>query len=127
MKLLGIDYGSKRIGIATSDSSGVMAFPKMVINNDRNLISNIKKICFDEKIEKIVIGDSKDSNMKDNEIMQSVRRFSKVIERETKLPIEYQLEFMTSQQAVLLQGENDMIDASAAAIILQSFIDKSKN
>ncbi|MFA6463960.1 MAG: Holliday junction resolvase RuvX [Candidatus Paceibacterota bacterium] len=125
MKLLGIDYGSKRIGIATSDSSGVMAFPKMVLNNDRSLISNIKKICSDEKIEKIVIGDSKDSNMKDNQIMQSIRRFADVISNETKLPIEFQLEFMTSQQAILIQGENDMIDASAATIILQSFIDKS--
>ena len=127
MKLLGIDYGSKRVGIATSDSSGVMAFPKMVLNNDKNLISNIKKICIDEKIEKIVIGDSKDSNMKDNEIMKSIRRFEDVLLREIKLPIEFQLEFMTSQQAILIQGENDMIDASAATIILQSFIDKIKN
>ena len=127
MKLLGIDYGSKRVGIATSDSSGVMAFPKMVLNNDKNLISNIKKICIDEKIEKIVIGDSKDSNMKDNEIMKSIRRFEDVLLREIKMPIEFQLEFMTSQQAILIQGENDMIDASAATIILQSFIDKIKN
>ncbi|MEI6479041.1 MAG: Holliday junction resolvase RuvX [bacterium] len=126
MKLMGIDYGSKRVGIAITDQSGVMAFPRSVLPNDKNLVSVIKKICLDEKIEKIIIGDSKDSNMKDNAIMQSVRRFAKVISDETNLPIEFELEFMTSQQAILIQGENDMIDASAATIILQSYLDKKK-
>jgi putative Holliday junction resolvase len=126
MKYLGIDFGLKRVGIALSDDGGTMAFPKYVLNNDKNLMINIKKICDDEKVEKIIIGDSKDSNMKDNPVMKEIRRFTDVISREIKLPAEFQLEFMTSQQAVHLQGENDMIDASAAAIILQSFLDKSK-
>lgn len=126
MKYLGIDFGLKRIGIATSDDSGVMAFPKSVLKNDQDLVSTIKNLCIDERIEVVVIGDSKDSNMKDNEIMKSVRRFADVIYKETNLPIEFQLEYMTSQQAVHMQGENDMIDASAAAIILQSYLDKKK-
>ena len=126
MKLMGIDYGSKRVGIAITDQSGVMAFPRSVLPNDKNLVSVVKKICLDEKIEKIIIGDSKDSNMKDNTIMQSVRRFANVISNGTNLPIEFELEFMTSQQAILIQGENDMIDASAATIILQSYLDKKK-
>lgn len=124
MKYLGIDFGLKRIGIALSDDGGTMAFPKSVLNNDKNLIINVKKICFEEKIEKIILGDSKDSNMKDNPVMKDIRRFADVISKETNLPIEFQLEFMTSQQAIQIQGENDMIDASAAAIILQSFLDK---
>ncbi len=126
MKYLGIDFGLKRVGIALSDDGGTMAFPKYVLNNDKNLMINIKKICDDEKVEKIIIGDSKDSNMKDNPVMKEIRRFTDVIFKEIKLPTEFQLEFMTSQQAVHLQGENDMIDASAAAIILQSFLDRLK-
>ena len=126
MKYLGIDFGSKRVGIAVSDENGKMAFPKSVISNDKRLIENIKHFCDKEKIEKIIIGDSKDSNMKDNPVMKDIRRFAEMVSREISLPIEFQLEFMTSQQAVLIQGENDMIDASAAAIILQSFLDKSK-
>ena len=126
MKYLGIDYGSKRVGIAISDDGGTMAFPKFVLSNDKNLIINIKKFCVDEKVEKIIVGDSKDSNMKDNPVMKDIRKFAEVVSKEINLPIEFQLEFMTSQQAVHLQGENDMIDASAATIILQSYLDKTK-
>ena len=126
MKYLGIDFGLKRVGITLSDDGGTMAFPKCVLNNDKNLMIKIKKICDEEKVEKIIIGDSKDSNMKDNPVMKEIRRFTDAILKEIKLPIDFQLEFMTSQQAILIQGENDMIDASAAAIILQSYLDKKK-
>ena len=45
MKFLGIDYGTKRVGTALSDSDGSMAFPHAVIPNDKKLILVIKEIC----------------------------------------------------------------------------------
>ena len=136
MKYLGIDYGSKRVGIALSDEGGRMAFPKMVIKNEgaQALISEIQKYCLAEKVGEIVIGDSRDYKGKPNEIMKHIEPFSVALEEASGLPVHFQLEFMTSLQASRpvgkptkedqqLKGNKDMLDASAAAIILQTFLD----
>jgi putative Holliday junction resolvase len=124
MKYLGIDFGSKRVGIAVSDETSKLAFPHSVIPNDENLVGEIEKIIKDEKISEVVIGESKDFKNMPNKIMIEIEKFKKVLEGKTKLPVSFELEFMTSGQAEQIQGKNDMNDASAAAIILQSFLDK---
>lgn len=68
MKLLGIDYGKKRIGIALSDDGGVMAFPNTVIDNN-GALEKITEIVTLNEVSKIIIGESKDYEMKDNPIM----------------------------------------------------------
>ena len=45
MKYLGIDYGEKRVGIAVSDAEGKVAFPKVVLENSKELIEKIKELC----------------------------------------------------------------------------------
>lgn len=127
MKLLGIDYGTKRVGIATGDSDGGMAFPHAVFPNDKKLISAIKELCGKERVSEIVLGESLDYKMKPNVIMEKITPFKKELENATGLPIHFEREFMTSVAAEHLQGKGDMIDASAAAIILQSYLDKTKN
>jgi putative Holliday junction resolvase len=126
MKLLGIDYGTKRVGIATADTDAGMAFPKLVVKNDAELIKTIKDFCEKERVEKIVLGESKDLEGNDNLISEAIKEFKIVLENETNLTVIYEPEFYTSIQAARLQGENDMIDASAATIILQSYMDKFK-
>jgi putative holliday junction resolvase len=125
MKYLGIDFGSKRVGIAVSDETGKLAFPHSVISNDENLLGEIEKIIKNESIGEIVIGESKDFKNIPNKIMADIEKFKKVLEEKIKLPISFEPEFMTSSQAEQIQGKNDMNDASAAAIILQSFLDKT--
>ncbi len=127
MKLLGIDYGSKRVGVATADTESNMAFPKSVILNDDNLIKNIKEISDKEKIEKIVLGESKNLDGKDNNISEDIRKFKSVLEAELDREVIFQPEFYTTYQASRIQGDSEMIDASAATIILQSYLDKFKN
>ena len=124
MKYLGIDFGSKRIGIAVSDDEGKMAFPYSVVSNDRNLLEEIEKIIKEEKIETIVIGESKDFKGEPNKIMAGINKFRRELEDKTKIKVFLEPEFMTSSQAEHIQGKNEMHDASAAAIILQSFLDK---
>ncbi len=124
MKYLGIDFGSKRVGIAMSDDDGKMAFPKTVLANDKNLIESIKKICIEEKIGAIVLGESKDFDMKDNMIMEEIRKFKTEIESETFLEVIFEPEFLTSAEAERLQGKTKLLDASAAALILKSYLDK---
>ncbi len=136
-RLLGIDYGSKRIGVALSDESGVFALPHSVIQNSGNSVSDILKICTENHVSTIVVGESKDFEQKDNPIMSEIREFAHDV-RNKGVVVIFQPEFMTSQQAERMhtrreesprlnrEEKNDMLDASAAAIILQSYIDTKK-
>jgi len=127
MRYLGIDYGAKRIGIATGDSDGGMAFPHAVLPNDKKLISTIKELCDKEHIAEIILGESLDYKMKPNVIMEKITPFKKELEDAIELPVHFEREFMTSAAAEHLQGKGEMIDASAAALILQSYLDKKRN
>lgn len=127
MKLLGIDYGTKRVGIATSDEMGTMAFPRSVLPNDRDLLAALKDICSTESISAIVVGESRDYHMQPNPVMKEANAFSERLGRETGLPVYFEQEFMTTLAAERIQGKGDMIDASAAALILQTYLDRKKN
>ncbi len=141
MRYLGIDFGSKRVGLALSDESGTLAFPYSVIPNNKELLSEIECIVKEQKVKLIVLGESKDFSGKDNPIAKQAEEFKKALEKLTRKKVEYELEFMTSVQAGRKQGrrqdgsrgtgaraesrrENEMLDASAAAIILQSYLDR---
>lgn len=123
MKYLGIDYGGKRVGLAVSDEDGRVAFPYSVISNGKNILDEIGEIIRKEKIGKIVIGESKNFAGEPNKIMAKINEFKKELEEKFKTEVIFEPEFMTSQQAERIQGKNEMQDASAAAIILQSFLD----
>lgn len=123
---LGIDYGTKRVGIAVSDKAGQFAFPKKVIANKADiadLVSQCAAIAAEENVATIVIGESKNYDMKDNVIMEKARVFGDELAKKTGLPIHFHPEFLSSAQAAYFQGEGELLDASAAAIILQSYLD----
>lgn len=143
MKYIGIDYGTKRVGIALSDDNGKIAFPKCVLANDNNIIENLKALILENGVEKIVLGESKNYKMEDNEIMTEISDLKKVLETELEIDVDFQAEFLSSIEAEKMRGnlgqksERDgkgtsgagkegMLDASAAAIILQSYLDKKK-
>jgi len=123
MKYLGIDYGAKNVGVAISDEALHFAFPLVVLQNTETLLPEIDKICKVNNIGGIVIGDSKNYSGKDNDIMAEIRPFVKSLKSITNMPIYFHPEFMSSVEAERLQGKNDMHDASAAAIILKSYLD----
>ncbi len=127
MRYLGIDYGTKRVGIAMSDENGDMAFPKEVLKNDARLIENLRKIVTENEIKKVVIGESKDFKMKDNAIMTEILDLQAVIEKTFEIDALLHPEFMSSQQAEFFQGKTATTDASAATIILQSYLDTLKH
>lgn len=125
MKVIGIDYGEKRIGLAISDDSCKIAFPLSVLENNEKLLGRIKKIIGKENVNKIVMGESKNFSGDLNEIMKKIEAFAKDLESETGLTVVLEPEFLTSYQAQRYTGKNSMNDASAAAIILQSYLDRS--
>ena len=127
MKYLGIDYGEKRVGIAISDAEGKVAFPKVVIQNNPELIKEISGLCKEFEINAVVIGESKDYKGEDNKINPQIISFKRDLSAIIKLPVFLEPEFMSSMQVEKTFGKTEMLDASAAAIILQTFMDKEKN
>ncbi|MBI2476368.1 MAG: Holliday junction resolvase RuvX [Candidatus Taylorbacteria bacterium] len=126
MRYLGIDYGTKRVGVAVSDEEGRFALPLLVLPNDKKVLADIKKIVNNKKIGAVVLGESKNFKGQDNVIMEAVRRFKSALESAVGLPVFFEPEFMTSAEAKRLQGKTAMHDASAAALILKSFLEKKK-
>ena len=126
MTYIGIDFGSKRVGVAVSDPDEKIAFPVTVLRNNGTLMEEIIKITQEKNAKKFVLGDSKDYKGEDNEIMKAAAEFKDQIEGRG-FRVELEPEFMISVQASRIQGENDMLDASAAAVLLQSFLDKRNN
>ncbi len=142
MRYLGIDYGSKRVGIALSDESGMMAFPSIIVPNNMQLVAVISALCSAEGISAIVIGESHDLSGAKNKIMGSIEEFKRNLEAELNLPIYFQAEFMTTIHARGLPAQagrsgkesnnarkvakevGGPADASAAALILQRYLDK---
>ena len=140
MRYLGIDFGARRVGLALSDESGTLAFPHSVLINNKQLLSNVKGIVQEQKVEIIVLGESKDFKWEGNPIAAKADRFKKALEAVTRKQVAYEPEFLTSVQAgqklsrrpdgirgsrlrARRRKTNTMLDASAAAIILQSFLD----
>jgi putative Holliday junction resolvase len=126
MKYLGIDFGERRIGLAVSDEEGRLAFPRLVLNNDKFLWTKIVDLCEQEKIQVIILGESKNFQGQDNAIMPQIRILGERLRTELEKEVIYEPEFMTSQQASQITGENKMLDASAAALILQSYLNRRK-
>jgi len=122
MKFVGIDYGTKRVGVAVSDEAGRLAFPKMVLPNDKSLLSDLVAFIKKEQVGEVVLGESKNLSGEDNTIMNSLRQFAKELERETALPVHFEPEFYSSVEARRLTQGEKIVDAEAAAIILNSYL-----
>jgi putative Holliday junction resolvase len=123
MRYLGIDFGSKRIGISLSDSSGRMAFPHSIVQNTSTAKDEILALMKKENVGVIVAGDSRNRDGIENPIMQKAKPFCEALAVESGAPLYYRLEAYTSVQAAHIQGDNAMNDASAATLILQSYLD----
>lgn len=125
MKFLGIDYGTKRIGIAISDDAGEFAFPKGIIATD-TAVQDIVRICDEEHAKGIIIGESIASNEQENEVQSVVRQFGKRLTDATGCLVSFEREDFSSVEAHRYQTDAGRRDDSAAAIILQRFLDKRK-
>jgi putative Holliday junction resolvase len=126
MRYVGIDYGEKRIGIALSDAEGRFAFSKEVIQNVSNPTDAIVALCIKEGVDTVVIGESKNYKGEHNSIMKRIVPLVESLKK-AGLSVVWEPEFMSSQQAEYHQGAIKKLDASAAAIILQSYLDKKNS
>lgn len=125
MKILGIDYGTKRIGIALSDEGLSFAFPKEVIPSNANALPTITDIARGADVKIIVVGESLDLGGRENVVMEKIREFAQKLEKEG-FEIVFEQEYLSSHEAERFQGKTEHTDASAAAIILQRYLDKQR-
>lgn len=124
MRYLGIDYGEKRIGIAVSDDSGMLAFPHATVENTPAAFSEIQRIVKEEKIETVVIGLPMSFSGGMSAQAQTVRRFGDALTGMLLCPVAYENELFTTTMAQRSGVSKVTIDQSAAAIILQSYLDR---
>lgn len=125
MRILAIDYGSKRVGVALTDESGSLAFPHGVFPRDRALIASLLELIQAKKVGVVVVGESKAPDGSDNPVMYGARELAGDLERETGLPVHFEPEFYSSYEARQLTDKK-LVDAEAAAIILTSYLQRTK-
>ncbi len=139
MRALGIDYGRKRIGLALSDASGVLARPWKTITargTVKDLVADLRReieaLAHDtDGLEVIVIGWPRRLSGEANEQTHAVEALAAGLRRLVRVPIELQDERLSSREAesLLSQREKDwrkrkpLLDAMAAAVILQDYLD----
>ena len=126
MRFLGIDYGTKKIGLALSDENGQLAFPKEVVKNNGELFPKIEAILSKEEIGAIVVGESFDFAGLPNVLQKEIDFFISHLVKRFKLPVHLEKEFWTSVEA-RRYSDAGSTDASAAALILQRYLDKRNN
>ena len=135
-RALGIDFGTKRVGLALSDRSNIIASPYRTLNyvSEKDLVAQLETIVSENDIKILVLG--LPINMKGEDTVQTtkVRNFKDILST-LQIPIVYEDERLSSVSAInslMLQnvktGHNKPeIDKTAAAIILQQYLDKNSN
>jgi putative Holliday junction resolvase len=138
--ILAIDYGDKRIGLAISDSKGILATPLEVLEitkrrNIDSLIEDILNILVENRVKTILLGKPQKFDKYDNSTVKKIERFKEKLSKLTQLPIIYQDESYSTTEAqnVLLSlGQNTKsskhkIDKIAATVFLQEFLNSESN
>jgi len=125
MRILGIDYGEKRIGLAISDESQTFA-RELSILSPKEFWRQIKTVIAENQISKIVLGWPLNLAGEETEKTKEVAGFKVQVARETGLQIETIDERLTSQMAQNISGSKKNLDSLAAQILLQNYLNKNK-
>ena len=136
MRILGLDYGSKTVGVAVSDGLGITAQGLETIqraqpNKLRKTLARIEQLIKEYDVEKIVLGYPRNMNNTEGPRVQATLEFKEMLKRRTGLEVILQDERLTtvSAERVLIESgvrrENrkDVIDKIAAVFILQTYLD----
>ena len=127
MNILGIDYGRKKIGLALSITILAEAYDVIRYEKVEEAVKKIKKVVEREQIEKVIVGIS------EGKMADETRRFAENLERELGIPIYFQDETLSTQEAQRLSIEakvsrkkrREFEDAYTAAVILQEYLNRN--
>jgi putative Holliday junction resolvase len=133
MRILAIDHGSKRIGIAVSDELKMIAQPLEFIPAEpfADFLKRLKELIHEKEVELILVGMPRNMNGSYGPAALKVQDFVAALKGAITVPIETWDERLTSTQAnrFLIQGNvrrekrKEKVDQTAAAILLQSYLD----
>ncbi len=130
MRILALDYGRKRIGLALSDPLGITAQPIGMIPRKGKPIEALLKLIEENEVSEIVFGYPRSMKGEPSEMAQEVERFAEVLRAKTDRPIHFWDERLSSSESehILLQGNvrrkkrKEVRDSLAASLILQGFL-----
>ncbi len=135
-RILAIDYGEKRIGLALSDPMKITAQPFSVINviSFKRAANDIAKIVDERDIEEIIIGMPYKADGGEGEMALKVRDFASLLEKRVKVPIKFIDERMTTKAVdrVLIEGgirkekRRGIRDKLAATYLLEGYLESRK-
>ncbi len=136
-RCMGIDYGSKRIGIALCDPLLTFAYSYKTLTNDNNFLKELKVIIEEKNVVKIILGLPSESYRASKILAEEVRKLKKTIENKFSLEVILWDEEFTSilaKQQVLgsvkskkKRKDKGLIDRNSAAIILQEYLNSKQN
>lgn len=140
MRVIGLDFGTKTVGVALSDEAGIIAQPLVTIERKhasklRQTYAQIERIIDEQDVGAIVLGYPKNMNNTEGERAEATKQFMEDLERRTGLPVILVDERLTTVEAdrileetgVAVSARKSYIDKMAAAIILQNYLDREKN
>lgn len=140
MRIIGLDYGTKTVGVALSDEGHIIASPYVTIERKhptklRQTYAAIEEIITKENVGLIVLGNPKNMNNTEGERVENTKEFKEALERRTGLEVVMVDERLTTVQAdrileetgVAISARKQHIDKMAAAIILQTYLDMKSN
>ncbi len=138
MRYLGLDLGSRTLGIAISDKSGLIARSMKIIRHNEDydgLILQVKEIVEEEKVDAIVLGYPKNMNNTIGPKGKLSEEFQQKLIEYINIPVYLQDERLSTKEAtdILIMGNTSrkkrkkVIDSMAATIILQSYLDRKGN
>ena len=129
-KILAIDYGEKRIGLATGDTELGVALPFGIVENNgiKKLLADIAEICRKEEITKIVVGFPMGLSGEKTKQTEKTEKFIAVLKESIQIPVEKQSELFTSRQSHGIFKDAGVkkkrIDESAATLILADYLER---
>ncbi len=137
MRYLGLDLGSRTLGIATSDALGIIASSYGVIRHQEEydrLVKEVKQLVEELKIDAVVLGFPKNMNNTIGPKGELSLQFKEKLEKVLSIPVYLQDERLSTKSAtdmlitadVSRKNRKKVVDSVAATIILQTFLDKEK-
>lgn len=135
MRILALDYGRKRIGLALSDPLRMFAQPNGFIANDSNALSNLQSILAEKEVSELVVGIPHSLKGSDSEMTKEVKAFIEKLRTQISVPLVEWDERLTTSAAekhliaadVKRKDRKEVRDSVAAALILTSYLQTQQN
>ena len=126
-RILAVDFGEKRIGLATSDVSGSLATPRVALRrqSDAGTLEELARFCEAEEIGRVVFGIPRSPSGRESAFASRIRSFAGKFARHTGLPVDFHEETLTSDEAARRLPKNaarEELDPVAAAVLLEDYL-----